>query len=64
MKKLKRYSLAAGQYFEVKIEYVELSQEEFQERMDTYKKQLQDYFDEGDKLKAEIMEQLRKVKYE
>ena len=62
--KKKRYSLAAGQYFEVKIEYVELSQEEFQERMDTYKKQLQDYFDEGDKLKAEIMEQLKKVKYE
>ena len=43
---------------------MELSQEEFQERMDTYKKQLQDYFDEGDKLKAEIMEQLKKVKYE
>lgn len=62
--KKKRYSLAAGQYFGVKIEYVELSQEEFQERMDTYKKQLQDYFDEGDKLKAEIMEQLKKVKYE
>lgn len=62
--KKKRYSLAAGQYFEVKIEYVELSQEEFQERMDTYKKQLQDYFDEGDKLKTEIMEQLKKVKYE
>ena len=34
--KKKRYSLAAGQYFEVKIEYVELTQEEFQIKMDGY----------------------------
>lgn len=60
----KKYSLAAGQYFDVKIEYVELTQEEFQEKMDEYQAKLQEYFDEGDKLKAEIMKQLKKVKYE
>src|SRR5699024_10559339 len=31
--KEKNYSFAAGQYFEVKIEYVELSQEEFNNRI-------------------------------
>lgn len=60
----KRYSLSAGQYFDVKIEYVELSQEEFHKRMLAYATQLQQYFDEGSKLQTEIMEQLKKVKYE
>ena len=60
----KKYSLSAGQYFDVKIEYVELSQEEFVERMLAYQTKLQDYFDEGAKLQGEIMEQLKKVKYE
>lgn len=62
--KEKKYSLAAGQYFDVKIEYVELSQEEFNARMSAYAEKLQEYFAEGDKLKTEIMEQLKKVKYE
>ena len=60
----KKYSLAAGQYFDVKIEYVELSQDEFNARMMAYTTKLQKYFDEGNKLQIEIMEQLKKVKYE
>lgn len=62
--KEKKYSLAAGQYFDVKIEYVELSQDEFTEKMSMYQTKLQEYFDEGTKLQNEIMEQLKKVKYE
>ena len=60
----KKYSLSAGQYFDVKIEYVELSQEEFAKRMRAYQTKLQEYFNEGAKLQKEIMEQLKKVKYE
>lgn len=60
----KKYSLSAGQYFDVKIEYVELSQDEFVERMQAYQTKLQEYFNEGSKLQEEIMEQLKKVKYE
>lgn len=60
----KKYSLSAGQYFDVKIEYVELSQDEFVQRMQAYQTKLQEYFDEGSKLQEEIMEQLKKVKYE
>ena len=62
--KAKKYSLAAGQYFDVKIEYVELSQEEFVNRMTAYTTKLQSYFEESEKLQTEIMEQLKKVKYE
>lgn len=60
----KKYSLAAGQYFDVKIDYVELTQEEFDAKMSEYTRKLQDYFTEGDALQKEIVEQLKKVKYE
>lgn len=60
----KKYSLAAGQYFDVKIEYVELTQEEFEAKMSAFKSELQSFFDEGNALQAEIMKQLGKVKYE
>lgn len=60
----KKYSLSAGQYFDVKIEYVELSHDEFVKRMAAYQTKLQEYFDEGAKLQSKIMEQLKKVKYE
>lgn len=60
----KRYSLSAGQYFDVKIEYIELTQDEFNEKMAAYQTKLQEYFNEGAKLQSEILEQLKKVKYE
>ena len=62
--KAKKYSLAAGQYFDVKIEYVELTQDEFNAKMAEYTKNLQEYFAEGNALQQEILEQLKKVKYE
>ena len=60
----KKCSFSAGQYFEVKIEYVELTQEEFKAKMDEYTEKLTELFAEGNVLQAEIMEQLKKVKYE
>lgn len=60
----KRYSLSAGQYFDVKIEYIELTQDEFNAKMAVYQNKLQEYFNESAKLQSEIMEQLKKVKYE
>lgn len=65
MKSKKRnIHLQRDNIFDVKIEYVELSQDEFNARMSAYAEKLQEYFAEGDKLKTEIMEQLKKVKYE
>lgn len=62
--KAKKYSLAAGQYFDVKIDYVELTKDEFYAKMAEYTASLQKLFEEGNALQAEIMEQLKKVKYE
>ena len=60
----KKCSFSAGQYFEVKIEYVELTQEEFQAKMNDYTEKLTELFAEGNALQNEILEQLGKVKYE
>lgn len=62
--KEKNYSFSAGQYFDVKIEYVELTQDEFNVKMNEYQTELQTYFEKSNKLQKEIMEQLKKVKYE
>ena len=62
--KAKKYSLAAGQYFDVKIEYVQLTEDEFNAKMAEYIVNLQNFFAEGNVLQQEIMEQLKKVKYE
>lgn len=60
----KKYALAAGQYFDVKIEYSDMTQEEFNQKMAGYQAELIKLFDEGDKLQKVILEQLKKVKYE
>lgn len=62
--KAKKYSLAAGQYFEVKIEYVDLTPDEFHKKMVEYQNELRRLFSEGDSLKAEILKQLDRVIYE
>ena len=60
----KNYSLSAGQYFEVKIEFVELTKEEFNEKMTTYSSNLEKYFEEGRSLEEEIKQRLGELKYE
>ena len=60
----KNYSLSAGQYFEVKIEYVELSPEEFNQRMAAYSSRLEKYFAEGKRLEEEIEERLGELRYD
>lgn len=60
----KNYSLSAGQYFDVKIEYVELTPEEFEKKMNTYKANLDTLFTEGKTLEEEIKKSLEELKYE
>lgn len=62
--KAKKYSLAANQYFDVKIDYIELTQDEFNKKMTEYTTVLQTLFDEGNAVQKEILEQLKKVQYE
>ena len=62
--KNKGCSFSAGQYFEVKIEYVDITAEEFEEKMDKYKSSLNEKFQKGHDLEANILEQIGRLKYE
>lgn len=62
--KNKNYSLSAGQYFDVKIEYVDITAEEFEAKMNEYKSNLAEYFKQSHELEAEIQKQLELLKYE
>jgi type I restriction enzyme M protein len=60
----KKCSFSAGQYFKVKIEYVDLTPEEFQQKMADYEQQLKVYFDEGHRLEEEILKGLGELKFD
>lgn len=61
--KEKGYSLSAGQYFDIKIDYVDITEEEFNKRMTDYKNTLTQQFEESHRLEQEIMKQLDSLKY-
>ena len=63
-KKEKNYSLSAGQYFDIKIKYIELSQEEFNSKMKAHAENLNNSFKVGKSLEEEIKNILRNIKYE
>lgn len=52
--KAKNYSLSAGQYFDVKIDYIDITHDEFTAKMQTYQDNLKTMFAESHKLEAEI----------
>lgn len=60
----KNYSFSAGQYFDVKIEYTDITPEEFESKMTGFKTNLNTLFSESKKLEAEINKQLGGLYYE
>ena len=56
--KEKNYSFSAGQYFEVKIEYVDITVAEFEAKMNEYKDSLVEKFRKGHELEESIISQL------
>ena len=56
--KEKSYSLSAGQYFDIKIDYVDITEEEFNNQIAGYKQTLAEQFAESHRLEKEIMAQL------
>ena len=60
----KKHSFSAGQYFEVKIEYMELTPEEFAEKTNEFSARLDELFAESRRLEDEIKTQLGRVRYE
>uniref|UniRef100_UPI00374FE62F N-6 DNA methylase n=1 Tax=Undibacterium sp. TaxID=1914977 RepID=UPI00374FE62F len=60
----KSYSLSAGQYFDIKIEYVDISPEQFAEKMQNFASNLDSLFNQSHELEREIKKQLTGLKYD
>ena len=61
--KEKGYSLSAGQYFDIKIDYVDITEEEFNQRMANFQQTLTEQFEESHRLEKEILAQLQSLKF-
>lgn len=59
----KNYSLSAGQYFEVKIEYADLTPAQFSAKMQSFSDNLDKLFQESAGLEQEIRKQLAGLNY-
>lgn len=60
--KAKNYSLSAGQYFDVKIDYVEITEEAFEQKMQGFSDSLNELFKKSHHLEGRIGEQLKGLK--
>lgn len=60
----KNYSFSAGQYFDVKIEYSDMTPEQFAAKMKGFTDNLESLFIQSRELEAEIKQQMAGLKYE
>ncbi len=60
----KNYSLSAGQYFDVKIEYIDITPEQFAEKIQGFTSNLEGLFSQSRELEVEIKKHLAGLKYE
>ena len=59
--KKKNYYLSAGQYFDVKIDWVDITEEQFNQSLTEYKTVLKSSFEKGHTLETSILEQLENL---
>jgi type I restriction enzyme M protein len=62
--KTKNYSLSAGQYFEIKIQYIDITAEEFSIKIKGFESNLESLFVKSKSLEKEIQNNLKGLKYE
>lgn len=62
--KEKSYSFSAGQFFEVSLDYIELSEEEFMKEMSDFSTTLNQLFSDSFEIQKTIMQKLEDVHYD
>lgn len=60
----KNCCFSAGQYFDVKIEFTDISQQDFERKMAMFKENLYKLFDDSKKIENEVKKQLEQLTYE
>jgi type I restriction enzyme M protein len=63
MIKEKNYSFSAGQYFDVKMDYVNITADEFAKKMNSHQENLNKLFTQSKELEREIQQALGDLKY-
>lgn len=58
---LKGYSFAPGQYFDVKVEYIEMNQEQFRAKLNLLHKELKTLFEVGKKQESLLNNKIEKI---
>ena len=58
----KNFSLSAGQYFDIRIEHVDITKEDYVKKINEYKENLSDYFNQSRSLEQEIINNIDKLK--
>ena len=59
----KNHSLSAGQYFDVKVEHVEMTPKEFEKKLASHQNKLKKLFKDSNALEAEIAQKLEGLSY-
>lgn len=62
--KSKNYSLSAGQYFEVKINHQDITNDEFINKLNEFENKLNGFFAESKKFEDDIKQNIQKLRYE
>ena len=62
--KAKNYSFSAGQYFEIKIEYAELTQEQFAKKIQSFTDNLDSLFKQSHELETQVKSHLQRFEYD
>jgi type I restriction enzyme M protein len=62
--KEKNYSLSAGQYFDVRIEYSDISHEEFEAKLKRFEDNLAEMFSKSKDLEKDIVNNLKGIRYD
>lgn len=62
--KAKNYSFSAGQYFEAKMEYLDINEDEFQRKLATHSKNLNVMEKKSEMLSEKVQKMLKKLKYD
>ena len=60
----KNFNLNAGQFFGVKVKYVNITQREFQEKVKRFNKNIEKLSNQSDELETKIKKKLKKLSYE
>lgn len=62
--KEKNYSFSAGQYFEVKIEHIEMTGDEFIAKLNEFQSEIEELWNKGHHMEVLIKKELTGIKYE